>query len=281
MKTSKILIAISLVFTSLFMSCGDAENVTFDPTTGQTLARFSGNSATIPVNNTGVSSTDITVEVTTSSTSDRTIAVEIDESSTADISQYTITDFTIPAGEYTATATVVGLYDGLPESGAVNLVLNLSSIAGSSDAVIENGVYTVTLERFCPLVIEDFYGIYSAMQSTTDFASVTPGPEVTITAGSEPNTLLLTNLYGAGRSSAILLDYSDILNPAVIHVSTAQEAVYQTFPSTGPLYTFSFDSQAADNTFSTCNKTIRLNYYRANAAGGAYNPPYFVELTKI
>lgn len=279
MKNNKIFIfAFILVSAMFFTSCEDHENVVFDSVNGQTMIQFNGSDASIPVDVSAVSTTEVTVAVTTVSNQERTINVSVDPTSTATSNQYSITSFVIPAGEYSATATVTGNYSALPASGSVNLILKLDGIEGGS-AVVRNETYNIKLERFCPLVIADFYGDYSSMQSTADFGSLQPGPVVTITAGPANNTLLLTNIYGTGRQAVIELDYSDIINPAVIHRSLEFGAVYQTFASTGPLYTFAFASQASDNTFSTCDKTIRLNFYRANASS-AYNPPYFMELTK-
>lgn len=278
MKNKNLYIIATLLLTLIFTGCEEQKNIIFDSENGQTMVQFNGSDASIPVDVSAVSTTDVTIAITTVSNVDRKINVSIDDSSTATASQYSITDFIVPAGEYSATATVTGNYDALPAAGSVNLVLKLDGLE-SGTSTVTNDTYTIKLERFCPLVIADFYGTYTSMQSTSDFASVQPGPEVTISAGPDTNTLLLTNLYGAGRQAVIELDYSDIINPAVIHRSLEFGAVYQTFASTGPLYTFAFASQASANTFSTCDKTIRLNYYRANASS-AYNPPYFVDLTK-
>lgn len=279
MKINKAYFLMFFVLVSLvFTSCEEQKNIIFDSENGQTMVQFNGSDASIPVDISAVSTTEVSVAITTVSDQDRTINVSIDPSSTATSAQYSITDFIVPAGEYSAKATVTGNYAALPASGSVNLVLKLDGVESGS-SVVTNDLYTIKLERFCPLVIADFYGTYTSMQSTADFNSLQPGPEVTISAGPANNTLLLTNIYGNGRQAVIELDYSDIINPAVIHRSLEFGAVYQTFASTGPLYTFAFASQASTNTFSTCDKTIRLNYYRANASS-AYNPPYHVDLTK-
>jgi len=68
-----------LVATSLvFYSCEEQENITFDNVNGQTMVQFTGNAVTLPVEPTGVSSTDITVTVTTVSNQDRILSLEKD-----------------------------------------------------------------------------------------------------------------------------------------------------------------------------------------------------------
>lgn len=146
-------------------SCEENTNPQFDNVNGQTMIRFASTSATMPVEPTGVTSQDLVVHVTTVSTSDRTISLEVDAASTATSSQYTINDIVIPAGEYVGTGSIIGNYASLPAVGSVELIMNMTAISGGA-SVQENATFTLTLERFCPLVIADFYGTLHNLEDT-------------------------------------------------------------------------------------------------------------------
>lgn len=262
-----------------FTSCEDYENIVFDPETGQTLIRFVGDRGVIPVNSTGVSATNVSIEVTTVSDVDRTINVVVDGSSTATADQYSVTDFIIPAGEYTATGTVTGVYSTLPATGFVELVLKIDGIS-SGASVSENDLFTLTLERFCPLVLSDFYGTYTQLGG---FNGADPSARVdaTISAGPVAETLLVSDLYSAGRGAVIELDYSDVANPRVIHRSEEFGVVFSV-QSLGNTFTEDVLGDVDKNTFSTCNKEIRLFFYRRiqQPDGRYYGGSYEVILTK-
>lgn len=268
-----------LVSTMFFTSCEDHENIMFDPETGQTLIKFVGDKGVIPVNSTGVSSSDVSIEVTTVSDVDRTVNVVVDASSTATADQYMVTEFVIPAGEYTATGTVTGVYSTLPATGAVQLVLKIDGIS-SGVSVSENDLFTFTLERFCPLVLSEFYGTYTQLGG---FDGGAPGARVdaTVSAGPVAGTLLISNLYSSGRGAVIELDYSDVTMPKVIHRSEEFGVVFSV-QSLGNTFTEDVLGDVDKNTFSTCNKEIRLFFYRRiqQPDGRYYGGSYEVILTK-
>ncbi len=214
----------------------------------------------------------ITVSVVGDDTSRYTIVPPINGNGTIEI----------PAGE---TSFVIALtpVDNAASDGDSTVTISLTDsnalpigIGGEGNLRTQN-VITI-IDDDCPFDIEDWYGSYSSRQ-IVGAAAEADGPNVTAEAGPAPNTLLLTNLVGAGRQSVIELDNSDPANPRIIHRSTEFGAVFQTFASTGPLYTFAFADQAGDNTFAVCPKTINLAFYRANTAS-AFNPLYVVKLTK-
>lgn len=259
-------------------SCEENENPVFDNVNGQTMLRFVTSSATLPVEPTGVTSQDIEVHVTTVSDSDRTVTLEVDASSTATTDQYTINDIVIPAGQYSGTGSIIGNYANLPSSGSVALVVKMTGVSGGTSTQ-ENATYTLTLERFCPLVIADFYGTYNQARSFNNFGNETATGDATISAGPAAGTLLINNLYASGRQAVIELDYSNPTSPAVIYRSQEFGAVFATFSSTGPLYTYGKAEDAANNTFNTCNKTINLNFFRTNGPSN-YGGEYGIVLVK-
>ena len=259
MKKIKLLSSFLLTAAILFISCSEQENITYDGVNGQTLLNFIGAAGTVPVNSTGVSSTEINIEISTVSNAERTLTVVIDDSSTANSTQYSISEFKVPAGEYLATGTITGNYNQLPALGSVELVLKLTGISGT-EAVVDRDTFTVTLERFCPLVVADFLGTYSVLSG---FNGAAPGPvlDATITAGPAPNTLRITDLHVAGRSAVIELDYSDVKNPKVIHRSEQFGAVFLV-TSLGNTFTEDIFGDTAKNTFNSCSKEIKLFFYR-------------------
>jgi hypothetical protein len=279
MKTNKIILFFSVLAATLFMSCSDSENITFDAVNGQTLINFVGATGSVPVNSTGVSSTAVNLQISTVSASERTLTVVIDETSTANSSQYSLTEFIVPAGEYLATGVVTGNYGPLPAIGAVTLVLKVTGVSGS-ESVSDRDTFTVTLERFCPLVIEDFYGTYSVASGFNGAAPSTV-VDATITAGPVANTLRITNLHATGRSAIIELDYSDIKNPKVIHRSEEFEAVFQV-AGLGNTFTEDILGDVDKNVFNSCSKEIKLFFYRriAQPDGRYYGGSYEVILNK-
>ena len=189
----------------------------------------------------------------------------------------------IPAGE-TSFVIAVTPVNNFENDGNSTVTISLTDSNDLPIGIGGEGNFRTTnvitiIDDDCPFDIEEWYGNYGSSQ-TTSFGEFTEGPVVTATAGAAPNTLLLTNLVGTGRTAVIELDNSDPANPRVIHRSEEFGAVFQTFASTGPLYSFAFASQAAANTFSVCGKVITLEFYRASSTAGAFNPPYSVILTK-
>ncbi|GAB7257079.1 hypothetical protein [Polaribacter sp. OB-PA-B3] len=192
MKTNKILLVLTLIVTTLFTSCEEQENVQYDVVNGQTFVQFSSTSAAIPVKENEASTANVNIEVTTVSDQDRTINVSIDESSTAAANAYQINSIVIPAGEFTATASITGVYENVPLSGSVDLVLNITGIEGQ-EATIGNGTLTVSLERFCPSDLEGEY-----------YFSDGNGADVTVTRVSEGNyTVSRDNYFGAAYAFEI------------------------------------------------------------------------------
>lgn len=279
MKTNKILLLLTIIAMSVFTGCSEQENVQFDAVNGQTLINFVGTSGSLPVKSSETSSLKINIELTTVSSADRVAIVVIDESSTANAGQYSISDFIIPAGQHVGSGTITGNFDQLPNLGGVNVVFKLTGI--TSEDVIEKDTFTVTLERFCPLVLEEFYGTFTQL-SGFDGAAPASNPDATITAGPAANTLLISDLNNTGRGAVIELDYSDIANPKVIHRSEEFLEVFSV-QGLGPVYTsIRYAADEPSNTFSTCQLQIKLLFYRQLPApdGRYYGGSYEVILTK-
>ncbi|MBL4605894.1 MAG: hypothetical protein JKY02_09620 [Flavobacteriaceae bacterium] len=166
------IIALFLSIGLVFTSCEENTNPIFDNVNGQTMSQFVGSSNTLGVNLDGSSFAEITVLVTTVSTSERTIDVVAGAGSTATAGQYSLSNLVIPAGSYEGTVRVEGDYSSLPsDNSAVSLEINLTGISGSGH--VQNGTYTVSLFRFCPVVLANLVGSWSGDGSWWDIFGYT------------------------------------------------------------------------------------------------------------
>ncbi|NJM79825.1 MAG: hypothetical protein HC854_09785 [Flavobacterium sp.] len=105
---------------------------------------------------------DIQVGVTTKSDQNRTFTISVDPMSTATANMYSIDQATlfIPAGEYSGSFRVNGVFANIPNGQILSLILNLSSDSVLSD----KKTHTVSLFRVCP---SDLAGTYSTLASGT------------------------------------------------------------------------------------------------------------------
>jgi|TARA_B110000908_G_C10136095_1_gene394533 hypothetical protein len=269
---NKFLLVFTVITTLVFTSCGEQENVQYDAVNGLTLISFATTSTKIPVKPTEVSSTDIKIEVSTLSTSERTFTVVVDESSTATSDQYTISDFTVPAGEFIGSGTVTGVYSALPAVGPVALVLKLTGIDGK-EASIDSNIYTIGLERFCAFDIADFYGTYDVVENGQYKY------EVVATAGPVANTLYLSNLYETNGTTVIELDNSNLSSPKVILRSVEFDAALYVSATYGNVWANAFAS-TTPSTFNVCSQTIDI-FFRRSVSVGSFAGETNCVMTKI
>jgi len=125
MKTLFKLTAICL----LLISCGDFDEVTFDPNTGQTGLAFTSSAISIVVPPEGVSGS-VDVEITTISSSDRNFSVSVDATSDAPVASYVIGTVTIPANSHAGTLTVDFNDTDLVDLVAYTLKINIDTPSG-------------------------------------------------------------------------------------------------------------------------------------------------------
>lgn len=145
-----IIKSISFFFvTAMLVSCGEHDDVVYDPNTGQTFVFFSEDGSNINFDQSmpETGSVEVQVAVSNLSSSARTVQLSIvDEETDATSDQYILeTSLTIPANEYFGTITVSGVYDNLTTS-RVNLVLIISSIEGDNPSISEV-THTVALKQ--------------------------------------------------------------------------------------------------------------------------------------
>lgn len=125
-----------LLLTIIAFSCGEHENVIYDPNTSTTFATFAANSTTLEVylGDDPLSDT-ISVSVSTLSSEDRTVVLAVDEElSTAAVDSYNVDlQVTIPANEYFGTANITALTDELTLCTTATVVLNIVSVSDGGD----------------------------------------------------------------------------------------------------------------------------------------------------
>jgi hypothetical protein len=155
---------IQIIIVCLFItSCGDQEEVIYDPATGQTLAFFDSTTTTLEIEINDSNTATIEVGVSTISSSDRTLTISVDASSTATPAMYSFnSSVTILANEYYGTINFTGIDDGLTSEGAT-LTLNIDPIAGG---VVSSQNHTINLIEICPVATTFGTGMY-----TLDFVS--------------------------------------------------------------------------------------------------------------
>ena len=138
-----------LLLTVVLVSCGEHDDVVYDPNTGQAFVFFSEDGSSIDFDQTmpETGSVEVQVAVSNLSSSARDVQLSIvAEETDATADQYILeTSLTIPANEYFGTFTVSGVYDNLTTL-RVNLVLIISSIEGDNPSISEV-THTVALKR--------------------------------------------------------------------------------------------------------------------------------------
>jgi len=263
----KYILTITTVLTLLLVGC-EPKEVLYDGS--QTLAYFENNTAVLGVPINDMSATvEVQFSVSTLSNVDRNVTIEVvADATTALPTMYNFdTTVTVPAGSYTSSFIVTAFQQGLSQTGD-NLVLKLGTVDGGG--IGSPNTLSINILQTCPFDINNFVGTYSQL-SGFNAPPTTPSPDVIIELGPEPNTLILTNLYAAGRRAVIELD-GDSDNSAITHRSLEFGAVFQN-SNVGLLYTTEQFASAGQNSFNTCTNGIELNYLRRNAAsvfGGEY-----------
>jgi len=125
-----------LLLTIIAFSCGEHENVIYDPNTSTTFATFDATSTAMEVylGDEPLSDT-IDVSVSTLSSEDRTVVLAVDEElSTAAVESYNVDlQVTIPANEYFGTANITALTDELTLCSTATVVLNIVSVSDGGD----------------------------------------------------------------------------------------------------------------------------------------------------
>lgn len=186
MKKLLYKLPILLILFGVIAGC-EEEPIVFPADSGEAVAAFNSESSVFPVSDSGDPTTTVVVGVTTKSDMERTFSVSIDPSSTISEDAVILSDLVIPAGEFTGTVNIQGVFENLPEPGIPGeLILNLVDVTNARVADYRDQ-HTVTMFRFCPFPEgSDFLGDYElTVLEPGAFGRTLEEGVVTITEGTE------------------------------------------------------------------------------------------------
>jgi len=181
---------------SLLSSCDENKNdIIYDDINGQTLLQFGKTVDQIPTPAEGTTTYDVEVYVSTKSDTPRTISLEIDNTvdDAASSDQYTLSNLVIEAGSHVGTLSITTNYDAIQENGSSYLVINLTSIENSADAVILDGTIELEIFRKCPVEA----GNYS-IRMADSYGDGWQGSKLIVTMDGETQEFFLEDYWSTG-----------------------------------------------------------------------------------
>jgi len=190
----------------------------------------------------------------------------------------------IEPGKFVAYIEVTPINNDLIESDVV-LDFSFGDNAVSIGLAGENRENKTTkltiIEDDCPFDVNEFVGTYQALEEGyLNTAGEQVYYDVVATLGTNPNTLVLKNLWDVGGSSTVNLDFSNPASPRITFNSG--EFLY-----TNPTYGAAVIVDPKDltppdlstpSTFKTCSKEMDL-YFRVAVSAGLF-PKAHISLTK-
>jgi hypothetical protein len=191
---------LSLVFlfaATTLVSCGD-ETTTYDVDGGDTVYFFFNSTASVPVSTEG-GSAEVKVGVTTRSNAARSFAVTVNaEETTAPANSYSIntSSLVIPAGEYTNSFDIEGVFANIPDGVTYVLTLDLTPTDGYAMAGKEKLV--VNIFRSCPTSLAGLYSVTTTYAYHDFLPSFNPHTinSVQIFAGTGVNNYYVNDFSG-------------------------------------------------------------------------------------
>ena len=268
----KIFLFLALSF-MVITYCSDPKLETYNPADGQIAYFTGGTTGEYYVQDIPNSATQIEVGVTVSSAIDRSIAVSVDASTTATADQYSIDDATlfIPANSYVGYIKIkLGAYENYSKTDPAILVLNLDAVGDAVVAEFDNK-YTLNLLQFTPFVRDDLLGTYSVVEYETVDGVETQADKYDseVTAGENPNEIIMGNIYNADPSSQtiLILDDSD---PANFKIKFPPFLNNFLFPSanSGDVFVEGFEGKFSSG-LKTLDFTYRLRFGTDNTGSSA------------
>jgi hypothetical protein len=180
-----------LLLSIIVFSCGEHEDVIYDPNTSVTFAFFeNGSESLLDVINPNDGVIEVGVGVSTLSNSNRTVTLSIDEElSTASSDQYSVDNLsvTIPSGEYFGALTLTGIAANLSPGTPATVVFKIESV--SDNGQFSANPHSVKMTKICP-VEADFTGTYTLTTLVGGIfgSQVFANGEVTVSQGSSSIT---------------------------------------------------------------------------------------------
>jgi hypothetical protein len=198
----------------------------------------------IPLGLTNIPDKDVTIQFTVSSPSGATQGQQYNLASNS---------VTIPAGTTVDTIELKGLFNGFSGGRRDTLIFTLTS----GDVPIVSGAnkYTVTMQQYCPLDMNDFAGNFTVIQD--DWLDYAPGDVIPLTVSKDTIFFYYNNIPNANQKPIkILVDK----NTFATSVATQ---TYGDYDFGGPIFTVTCKSVASPtNVVVPCDKkvTITLNH---------------------
>lgn len=183
---------------SLFAaSCGDNEDVIYNPNGSQGVIYFERNTGELAIAQDDAGTLEMKIFSSNLSPVARVINVTINEArSTADPANYSVpATVTIPANAYFGTLVIEGT-DVTATTAPEVLVVNISGAAGTSDQVSTTAL-EISVYEFCPILENGFTGSYLITEVTpfVDGPTLSNNTVVTLVADSYTRRSFQTGNY--------------------------------------------------------------------------------------
>ncbi|MBL7869594.1 MAG: hypothetical protein JNM71_16390 [Flavobacterium lindanitolerans] len=190
---------ILLISVASFISCSDVDGVTYNDSS--TYLGFQASTYNLPVVVNSSSTVDIKFVASSKSNVARTYNLSVvTEESNADPLTYSVpATITIPANSYEGVATITGTDNGLLDFVVKKLVLEVSGLNAKESTDTER--ITINMYEVCPLVMEDFVGVFSGNLYYWD------NGDYDIIEGSAPNTLEIVDFFPSTTNPNLVLTY--------------------------------------------------------------------------
>lgn len=251
-------------FLGLLSSCGDEDQVHYADDNGFALAGLTTNSGNLPLfeDPTRTRVYEVEVGVTNKVGYDRVIDIEIvDELTTATDAMYDIDEATliIPANSYVGKIKVTAVYDAFTPLVKEQLVFDIVSVQDQNRLDPLRSRFFLTMFQACDVVMEDFYGTYTAVEDGTYIY------DVEVTPGEQPFELILSNIYDLDpESKTHIFLTEDVANPVVTYptplfngsnADVAANFLVPTYSGYSPVYL-----NGVGGSFDSCEKTITISF---------------------
>lgn len=222
-------------------------------TNNTTGSYFIQNSSTsvfkIPVGFTNVTNTERTIQLTYVSSTGAQQGVHY----TAPAS------ITIPAGKAIDSLEIKGLFAGYP----VNRKDTLRITTSGGDAAIApyNSTYTLVMQKYCPVVLDDLLGDYNNSSNSATGAKYKITVESVTSTGATTGYMMIRGLFnGTSEPVRVNLDWT---NPANFTTTVVQTANIYNDATYGPVSV----RPVSTGGFSSCANTFNISYQRFVSAG--------------
>ncbi|MBI1343933.1 MAG: hypothetical protein GC171_13450 [Terrimonas sp.] len=219
-------------------------------TSGTYYIKSTNNTYRLPIGFTTVSDKDRTINISYESSTGAAAGVQYNAPSS----------FVMPAGKALDTLTISGLYSGYPSSTRID-ILKITLTDGDVPANDYNKVFTLTMRKYCDVVLANLAGDYTLTYENGSYGPYTSTISNIVSTGATTATATLSNIYDSGISATIGLDWTD---PANFKVTMASQSTGFT---SGGLPLLVRANATGVKTFSSCENTFSIALQLYTSAG--------------